>query len=113
MVELAKRRDLLAAAPARPLNMDEANQVMAFERGGLLFVFNWSGTRAIPDYKMPAPKAGEWKVVLDSDEARFGGLARQDHSVHHFTDKAQNLSLYLLPRTVMVLAPAFMGGRPY
>lgn len=113
MVELAKRCDLLAARPARPLNMDEENQVMAFERSGLLFVFNWSGTRAIPDYKLPAPKGGEWKVVLDSDEARFGGFARQDHSVHHFTDKAQQLSLYLLPRTVMVLAPAFRGGRPY
>jgi 1,4-alpha-glucan branching enzyme len=113
MVELAKRRDLLAAPPARPLNMDEENQVMAFERGGLLFVFNWSGTRAIPDYKLPAPKAGEWKVVLDSDDARFGGLARQDAAVHHFTDKAQHLSLYLLPRTVMVLAPAFLGGRPF
>ena len=113
MVELAKRCDLLAARPARPLNMDEENQVMAFERSGLLFVFNWSGTRAIPDYKLPAPTGGEWKVVLDSDEARFGGFARQDHSVHHFTDKAQQLSLYLLPRTVMVLAPAFRGGRPY
>ncbi len=113
MVELAKRCDLLAARPARPLNMDEENQVMAFERCGLLFVFNWSGTRAIPDYKLPAPKGGEWKVVLDSDEARFGGFARQDHSVHHFTDKAQQLSLYLLPRTVMVLAPAFRGGRPF
>lgn len=113
MVELAKRCDLLAARPARPLNMDEVNQVMAFERSGLLFVFNWSGTRAIPDYKLPAPKGGEWKVVLDSDEARFGGFARQDHSVHHFTDKAQQLSLYLLPRTVMVLAPAFRGGRPF
>ena len=113
MVELAKRRDLLASAPARPLNMDEENQVMAFERGGLLFVFNWSGTRAIPDYKMPAPKAGEWKVVLDSDDARFGGFARQDQAVHHFTDKTQQLSLYLLPRTVLVLAPAFQGGRPF
>ena len=113
MVELARRRDLLAAPPARPLNMDEENQVMAFERSGLLFVFNWSGTRAIPDYKLPAPMGGEWKVVLDSDEARFGGFARQDHSVHHFTDKAQQLSLYLLPRTVMVLAPAFRGGRPF
>ena len=109
MVELAKRRDLLAAPPARPLNMDEVNQVMAFERGHLLFVFNWNGECAIPDYKLPAPSAGEWKVVLDSDDARFGGFARQDHSVHHFTDKNQQLSLYLLPRTVMVLAPAYMS----
>jgi 1,4-alpha-glucan branching enzyme len=73
-------------------------------------VFNWSGTHAIPDYKLPAPAHGEWKVVLDSDSAAFGGLDRQDHSVNHFTDRTQNLSLYLLPRTVTVLARAYRGG---
>lgn len=103
MLQLARRTDLLSAAPARPLNMDEENRIMAFERGGLVFVFNWNSDRAIPDYLLPAPVAGEWKVLLDSDAADFGGFARQDTSVHHFTDKKQNLSLYLLPRTVMVL----------
>lgn len=110
MVKLAQDTDLLAAPPARPLNMDEKNQVMAFERGGLVFVFNWSGTQAIPDYKLPAPAHGEWRVALDSDDSRFGGFGRQDHSVNHFTDKYQNLSLYLLPRTVLVLARAYRGG---
>ena len=110
MLALAKRTELLASPPARPLNMDEKNQVMAFERAGLVFVFNWSGTRAIPDYKLPAPAHGEWKVVLDSDASEFGGLDRQDHSVNHFTDKTQHLSLYLLPRTVTVLARAYRGG---
>ncbi len=103
MLQLARRTDLLSSAPARPLNMDEENRIMAFERGGLVFVFNWNGERAITDYLLPAPVAGEWKVLLDSDAAEFGGFARQDASVHHFTDKKQNLSLYLLPRTVMVL----------
>ena len=110
MLELAKRTDLLSTAPARPLNMDEKNQVMAFERAGLIFVFNWNGTQAIPDYKLPAPAHGEWKVVLDSDSSTFGGLDRQDHTVNHFTDKIQQLSLYLLPRTVTVLARAYRGG---
>lgn len=105
MVALAKRADIPAAAPAQPLNMDEENQVMAFERAGLLFVFNWSGERAIPDYALHAPFAGEWRVVLDSDAAEFGGYARQDHGVNHFTDADGVLQLYLLPRTVLVLAP--------
>ena len=113
MVKVAQDADLLAAAPARPLNMDEKNQVMAFERGGLVFVFNWSGTAAIPDYKFPAPSHGEWRVVLDSDELRFGGFGRLDHSMNHFTDKCQNLSLYLLPRTVMVLSRVYQGGRRF
>ncbi len=110
MVKLARETELLRTRPARPLNMDEENQVMAFERAGLVFVFNWSGSRAIPDYKLPAPSAGEWKVVLDSDDARFGGYARQDHRVNHFTDKEQKLSLYLLPRSVTVLARAYQGA---
>ena len=57
------------------------------------------GTLRVQGY---TPRA-EWRVALDSDDARFGGFARQDHGVNHFTDKHQRLSLYLLPRTVMVL----------
>lgn len=113
MVKLAQDTDLLASAPARPLNLDEQNQVMAFERAGLVFVFNWSGTNAIPDYKFPAPTAGEWRVVLDSDELKYGGFGRLDHTVHHFTDKCQHLSLYLLPRTVLVLSRVYQGGRRF
>lgn len=112
MLRLAKDYNLLAARPARPLNMDEKNRIMAFERGGLCFVFNWNGEAAIPDYLLPAPEHGEWKVILDSDDASFGGFSRQDHSVNHFTDKQQRLSLYLLPRTVIVLARAYKGSLP-
>ena len=103
MLSLAQEVDLLASAPARPLNMDEKNRVMAFERAGLIFVFNWNGEQALPDYLLSAPAHGEWRVALDSDSPRFGGLGRQDTTVRHFTDKNQQLSLYLLPRTVTVL----------
>ena len=103
MVQLALEARLLNNPPPFPLNIDEGNQIMAFHRGGLVFVFNWSGDRAIMDYTLPAPQKGEWKVVLDTDNARFGGFGRQDGSVHHFTDEEGRLSLYLLPRTALVL----------
>ena len=103
MLRLAQETNLLASPPARPLNMDEKNQVMAFERGGVVFVFNWSGERAIPHYKLPAPAQGKWRVALDSDAEAFGGMGRQDAGVEHHTDKKQRLSLYLLPRTVLAL----------
>ncbi len=110
MVRMARETELLRTRPARPLHMDEENQVMAFERAGLVFVFNWNGERAIPDYRLAAPSAGEWKVVLDSDDAAFGGFARQDHRVNHMTDATQQLSLYLPPRTVCVLARNYRGA---
>ena len=103
MVQLALEARLLNNPPPFPLNIDEENQIMAFHRGGLVFVFNWSGDRAIMDYTLPAPQKGEWKVVLDTDNARFGGFGRQDGAVHHFTDEESRLSLYLLPRTALVL----------
>ncbi len=111
MLRVARDEELLASAPARPLNMDERNQVMSFERGGLVFVFNWSGDRAIPDYKLPAPCHGEWQIILDSDAPEFGGFGRQDASLSHFTDKMQRLSLYLLPRTALVLARKGLAPR--
>ena len=103
MVRLAQEARLLNNPPPFPLNIDETNHVMAFHRGGLLFVFNWSGDKAIMDYMLPVPQKGEWRVVLDTDSARFGGFGRQDVSMPHFTDGDGNLSLYLLPRTALVL----------
>lgn len=75
---------LLNNPPPFPLNIDETNHVMAFHRGGLVFVFNWSGDRAIMDYMLPVPQKGEWRVVLDTDNARFGGFGRQDVSMPAF-----------------------------
>ncbi len=104
MIALARECDLLSAPPARPLNMDELNRVMAFERGGLVFVLNWNGERAIENYQFTAPCPGEWHILLDSDDPAFGGFGRQDHTVRHLTDQTRTISLYLLPRTVLVLS---------
>lgn len=115
MVRLAQEARLLNNPPPFPLNIDETNHVMAFHRGGLVFVFNWSGDKAIMDYMLPVPQKGEWRVVLDTDSARFGGFGRQDVSMPHFTDEDGNLSLYLLPRTALVLkraGSAVMARRP-
>ena len=103
MVRLAKQTELLGSAPARPLNMDEHNRVMAFERANLIFVFNWNGERALLNYRLPTHKPGEWEIVLDSDALEFGGLGRQDIHVHHLTDENHCISLYLLPRTALAL----------
>src|SRR6476469_8402110 len=40
MIHLAKARHLLAAGPATLLKHDEENQVLAFERDGLVFIVN-------------------------------------------------------------------------
>ena len=111
MIAMAREARLPAAPPARPLSLDETNQIMSFERGGLLFVFNWSGDKAIPDYELPAPHRGEWRRILDTDAREFGGFGRLDPSMAHHTDDKQNLRLYLLPRSALVLTRTYSGGK--
>ena len=102
MVHMAEQSRLLTVSNAYPLNIDETNQVLAFRRGKLIFIFNWSGDKALPDYLLPVDEEGEWRIILDTDDLRFGGFGRQDNAIHHFTANGQ-LSLYLLPRTAIVL----------
>lgn len=102
MVKMAKEHHFLSVG-GNILHIDENNKVLAFRRGDLVFVFNWSSDKAIPDYFLPVGEAGEWVVILDSDALDFGGYGRQDPGIHHFTDSTGILPLYLLPRTAIVL----------
>jgi hypothetical protein len=51
-------------------------------------------------------EAGSYETVLDSDAGAFGGFARNDDALTHFTvaeRSSASLYLYLPSRTVQVL----------
>ncbi len=108
MIALLREKNVLGAIPARQLNMDETNKVIVYERANLIFVFNFSGDRSIPDYKFFVPKTGKYTVILSSDAASFGGHNRIDLSTEYFTDKDEHgnnqLSIYCTSRTALVFA---------
>lgn len=56
-----------------------------FERAGLLFIFNFHPSNSFTDYRVGIEAAGEYNVVLSSDDKMFGGHERIDKSVKHFT----------------------------
>ena len=88
----------------------EADKVIAFERGGCLFVFNFHPTQSFVDYRVGVNQPGKYKVVLDSDDADFGGQSRIDHKVEHFTQdysfagRANSIQVYIPSRVCIVLA---------
>lgn len=96
--------------PVRKLWEKDDDQVLAFMRGDLVFVFNFSPTKAFSDYGILAP-AGKYIPVISTDEPRFGGYGNIDMSVEHLTVFDQLyapagvewLKLYMPPRTAMVL----------
>ena len=63
----------------------EVDKVIVFERAGCLFIFNFHPTESFVDYRVGVDQAGEYHVVLSSDEKRFGGHDRIDMNVKHYT----------------------------
>ena len=82
--------------------------VLAFERGGYLYVFNFHPTSSYPDYLIPVSQGRDYELVLSSDDAAFGGQDRVAHIPYSsFVPgrKDSALRLYLPARTGLVLRP--------
>lgn len=76
----------LSASPAYVSWKHQDDKVIAFERAGLLFVFNFHPTKSFADYKFGIDGEGEYYVALCSDDEQFGGFNRIDTSIHSFTN---------------------------
>ncbi len=121
MVELVSRVHNFQAKPIRKLWEKDDDQILAFMRGDLVFVFNFNPVKSFQDYGILAP-GGVYSVVFSSDDPAFGGYGNIDCTVEHFTRPdplyspagVEWLPLYLPARTAMVLRkhPARRGRKP-
>ncbi|KAL6841200.1 hypothetical protein ACP4OV_028973 [Aristida adscensionis] len=88
----------------------EEDKVIIFERGDLVFVFNFHWSNSFFDYRVGCLKPGKYKVVLDSDDGLFGGFSRLDHDAEYFTadwphdNRPCSFSVYAPSRTAVVYA---------
>ncbi len=92
---------VLEAGQVELLNVDQGNQCLQFERGGLVFAVNLSPERSIADYEFRVREEGQYEVVLCSDDLVFGGFGRVDRAVSYPTVDGK-LRVYLPARTGMV-----------
>ena len=110
MVNLIRSVKNFQDTPIQKVWDNDGDQILAYMRKDLVFVFNFSPTKSFTDYGFLVPK-GEYEVVLDTDAPRFGGFALNDDTVRHLTqfdplykkEKKEWLKLYVPARTAMVL----------
>ena len=110
MIEVMKSQKDFNLTPVQEIWINEGDQIMAFMRGDLLYVFNFSPTRSYTDYGFLVPM-GEYNVVLNTDSPDYGGFGFSDDSVAHFTnfdpmyagDGKGWLQLYIPARSAVVL----------
>ncbi|KAK6528629.1 alpha-1,4-glucan branching enzyme [Orbilia ellipsospora] len=88
----------------------EGDKVIVYERGGLVWVFNFHPTESFVDYRIGVDTAGKYKIVINTDSKEYGGLGRVDESVEFFTtpfewnNRRNYMQVYIPTRTAIVLA---------
>ncbi|MDH6358572.1 alpha amylase C-terminal domain-containing protein [Parabacteroides sp. PF5-9] len=110
MLNLIKAVKGFQNTPVQKIWDNDGDQILAFMRQELLFVFNFSPDKSFTDYGFLVPM-GEYEVVLNTDAPCFGGFGLADDSIHHFThfdplykqEKKEWLKLYLPARSALVL----------
>ena len=110
MLEVIKSEPHFNDTPLKEIWHNDTDQILAFSRNQLIFVFNLSPTRSFSDYGFLVPN-GTYNVVLNTDSWEYGGFGFVDENVKHITladplyekDGKGWLKLYIPARSALVL----------
>lgn len=109
MLNFIKSREILGALDLKSLWIDNNENVMAYKKGGVIFLFNFHPTRSFKEYGVPVDFAGKYKVIFNTDNKEFGGYSRIAENVEYKTTKLPDkgdmdgIIIYLPSKTAMVL----------
>lgn len=108
--ELEEQFGWLHSDPAYVSWKHESDKIIAFERAGLVFVFNFHPTQSFTGYRIGTDLPGTYRVVLSSDAELFGGQNRIDVNCKHFSNptayanRNNFIEVYAPSRTAAVYA---------
>ena len=106
MIELISTHRIFRREPIS-LYIDEEKQILAYERGGLVFAFNFSPVHSYDGYLLKNVKRGTYVPVLSTDEERFGGYGRvgmdAEYRVAKQSDGSLGFPIYLPSRSAVCL----------
>lgn len=110
MLSVVKSEKGFINTPVQEIWHNDGDQILAFMRGELLFVFNFSPTKSYTDYGFLVP-TGSYDVVLNTDAKAFGGNGLADDTMSHLTiydalyveQRKEWLKLYIPARSAVVL----------
>lgn len=110
MLEVIKSIRRFQTTPVQEIWHNDGDQVLAYMRKDLIFVFNFNPKQSFTDYGFLVPE-GAYEVILNTDNPAYGGNGLCDDTVTHFTmpdplykkDKKGWMKLYIPARTAMVL----------
>lgn len=110
MIKLIKSEPKFNLLPIFQVWDKSTDQMLAYQRGDLLFVFNFHPTRSYTDYGILA-QSGKYRTVLNTDAKDFGGFGTSNDMVEHITQYdplhashgKEWLKVYIPARSAVVL----------
>ncbi|CAN7000120.1 unnamed protein product [Brassica rapa subsp. trilocularis] len=109
LMDLDKSKGILSRGLPSIHHVNDANMVISFSRGPFLFIFNFHPSNSYEKYGVGVEEAGEYTMILNSDEAKYGGqgLLKEDQylqrSISKRIDGQRNcLEVFLPSRTAQV-----------
>ncbi len=109
MISFVKHHQLMQAEDLFNLWIDEENNVLAYEKNGLIFLFNFNPAKSFPDFALPVLEHGLYQVIFNTDEPEYGGFGRIAMNYVYHTQKLYErnnkpgFTIYTPSRTAMVL----------
>ena len=88
--------------------LHQDDHMLAYERGGLLFVFNFDPWRTHENYVIPVTAPCDHELLLCTDDWCYNGFGRVHHELRSAYVPGHDgpaLQLGLPPRTAVVLKP--------
>lgn len=116
MQQLDRQFHLLTDPLLEQLALHEDSKQLIYRRGPLVFAFNFHPGESYSDLRIPVPDATDYRIVLNSDDWRFGGPGRSATDVVYpmqsvpMYGRNQSVQIYLPSRSVQVLAPRDLAG---
>jgi len=108
MLKVIAEYNILGISEIYLLHENKPDQVIAFKRGDLVFVFNFNPGRSFQDYAFQI-EPGKYSIVLDTDSLIYGGNGLVDEKMIYYTTlldhKMHNnnfLKIYIPSRTGLI-----------
>ena len=87
------------------------DKIIAFEKGDLLFIFNFHPTQSFENYRIGTVWNEDHIILMETDESEYGGYdrLRQGHSLYFeavqepWNNRPNYIHLYIPSRTAIVM----------
>ncbi len=111
MIHTISRYHALEGSVPRRLFVSDESKILVFERGPLVFLFNFHSQQSVSEYPVLVPPSPNgYRLVLSTDDRLFGGHDRIQPGQHFAlleemrgNERCGIIKVYLPCRTAMVV----------